>query len=237
MLDLAGALIAHVGADPIGRWSPTPLVAGWRDRVGAGLLAFAMWFDGARRRTATSRAGAADTTVRRFEIEILPHIDAAYDLARYLCGDADVAEDVVQEACLRAFRAVETRQGGSPRAWLLAIVRNCHLDWRDRVRRAPTAHAQTADGEDDPLEAIAATGDPEADLLRRSEAQAVREVLATLPEAVREILVLRDIEDCSYREIAEILDVPIGTVMSRLARARKAFAVRWTALSRGGVER
>lgn len=241
MIRLAVAPIAPVGPAGIVRRfptavSPTAVVVGWWNGVADGLRALAMGFDGVGRRAGSAPAASAEAAVRRFEFEILPHLDAAYGLARYLCRDADAAEDVVQEACLRAFRAVEERRGDSPRAWFLAIVRNCHFDWRDRVRRAPTTRA-TATGDEggDPLAAIAAEGDPEDDLLRRSEAQAVRAVLAGLPEAVREILVLRDIEDCSYREIAEILDVPIGTVMSRLARARKAFADRWTTFSGEGA--
>lgn len=237
------ALIVDAGSAGIVRRHPAvaslaAAIAGWWDGVGGGLRALAMGFAAAGLRAGSVGAGAADAAVHRFEIEILPHLDAAYGLARYLCRDADAAEDVVQEACLRAFRALASRQGDSPRAWFLAIVRNCHFDWRDRVRRTPTARVATLDdGDADPFAGIAAEGDPEDDLLRRSEARAVRAILATLPEAVREILVLRDIEDCSYREIAEILDVPIGTVMSRLARARKAFAQRWTTLSGEGAER
>lgn len=216
---------------------PAPVrvdVGTWRTWAGHGLRIFAMWFGGAGRRTASRvAANTVDATTRRFENEILPHLDAAYDLARYLCRNADVAEDLVQEACLRAVRALETRTGPSPRAWLLAIVRNCHLDWRDRIRRTPSGSPRTGD-DDDPFSALAAEGTPEDDLLRRSEAEAVRRLLHALPESVREILVLRDIEDCSYREIAEILDVPIGTVMSRLARARKVFAEHWTALADQG---
>ncbi|NLH80492.1 MAG: sigma-70 family RNA polymerase sigma factor [Phyllobacteriaceae bacterium] len=172
--------------------------------------------------------------LRRFEGEILPHLDAAYDLARWLCREADAAEDVVQEAMLRAFRAYDGRRDGGARAWLLAIVRNCHLDWRARNRRrrveiAVAAPAGDGDGEEgDAFAAFPAEGDPESYLLAVGETDAVHRTLARLSETHREILVLRDLEDCSYREIAEVLAVPIGTVMSRLARARKAFAELWS---------
>lgn len=225
-------------AMPSAATSGVDAVLAWARRARAGLLHFAMWFGGVGRRSAASRRTAADDPrAWRFESEILPHLDAAYDLARYLCRDADAAEDVVQEACLRAFRALDGRTGASPRAWLLAIVRNCHLDWRDRRRRSPDAPIGAGPDDADPLAAIAADGDPEDDLLRRGEAEAVRRLLHALPEAMREILVLRDIEDCSYREIAEVLDVPIGTVMSRLARARKAFAALWTKRDDRGDQR
>lgn len=238
--------IAETSAGPLGAMRsaaaiPRRITVGITDRfrrASAELRHFAMRFGGFVRRTvSTRRSDEASAATRQFEIEILPHLDAAYDLARYLCRDADAAEDVVQEACLRAFRALDTRNGGNARAWLLAIVRNCHFDWRDRVRRTPAGSTRSNGDDDDPFAAIAAEGDPEDDLLKRSEADAVRRLLHTLPEAVREILVLRDLEDCSYREIAEILDVPIGTVMSRLARARKAFADRWSALAGEGERR
>jgi RNA polymerase sigma-70 factor (ECF subfamily) len=181
------------------------------------------------------RAGAASAGSRpSFEAAALPHLDAVYNLARYLCRDPAAAEDIVQEAYLRAFRGWTDFRGGSVRAWLFAIVRNCHLTWReqDRMRQArvisgPVANAAEAD--EDPVMLVAAEGDPERDLLRRDEDACVRRALAELPEDSREILVLRDIEDCSYREIADVLGLPLGTVMSRLSRARKAFAARWAA--------
>lgn len=174
--------------------------------------------------------GAEETP--SFEASALPHLDGAYNLARYLCRDGDAAQDIVQEAFLRAYRAWPEFRGGSVRAWLFAIVRNCHFSWREQRRsQARTSGAATPDpeGEDsDPLAAIAAEGDPERDLLRSDEAACVRRALDGLADDMREVLVLRDLEDCSYREIAEVLGLPMGTVMSRLSRARRAFAVLWS---------
>ncbi|WP_406857119.1 sigma-70 family RNA polymerase sigma factor [Alsobacter sp. KACC 23698] len=175
-----------------------------------------------------------------FETEALPHLDAVYNLARYLCRDPDRAEDIVQEAYLRAFRGWSEFRGGSVRAWLFAIVRHCHLSLRERDRRgaAPVASRSPGegdDGEDDPVLGLPAEGDPELALLRKDEDALVRRILDVLPDDAREILVLRDIEDCSYREIADVLGVPIGTVMSRISRARRAFARRWATIMQGAA--
>lgn len=166
----------------------------------------------------------------RFRELMLPHLDAAYNLARFLCRDADAAEDVVQEAFLRAYRSFATFRGGSPRAWILSIVRNCHRDWwSDRRRRQAMESVRDADdagadGADTPRD----DETPEVHLLRRSEAEEVRRHLGSLPEPFREVLVLRELEELSYREIAEVTATPVGTVMSRLARARKLFVAAWT---------
>lgn len=167
-----------------------------------------------------------------FEALALPHLDGAYTLARYLCRDADAAEDIVQDAFLRAYRGWSDFRGGSVRAWLFAIVRNCHLTWQEQRRRHPRSATTTMSGHDeeteDPLAAVPAAGDPETALLQSDAAACVRRVLGSLPDDMREVLVLRDLEDCSYREIADILGLPMGTVMSRLSRARRAFAKAWT---------
>ncbi len=162
---------------------------------------------------------------RAFRELVLPHLDAAYNLARYLVADPIAAEDVVQEAFLRAFRAFEGYQGGSPRAWLFAIVRNC---WRDRIAaehargRVLISEAGLSDAQSAAVENHPDDGDtPETSLLRQREIEAVRAVIASIPEPFREALVLREMEMMSYREIATITEVPIGTVMSRLARARE----------------
>ncbi len=173
---------------------------------------------------ASARAAEAERT-RQFRETILPHMDGAYNLARYLSRDATAAEDIVQEAFLRAFRAFGNFRGQAPKAWLFAIVRNCFLDWaagrsgQDRVlvdegaltAAQAEALANTADPDQD---------DPEVTLLRRREAQTVRAVVENLPEPFRETLVLRELEELSYKEIAALTAAPIGTVMSRLARAR-----------------
>ena len=179
------------------------------------------------RRASRSRAPVPDTA-ERFRAVMLPHLDAAWNLARWLAADAATAEDVVQETFLRAFRAFDSWQGGAPRAWLFAILRNC---WRDRagaegalarvmINEAGLSEAQAA--------AVAAAPDEtdtaETALIRGQEIALLRETIAAIPEPFREALVLREMEQMSYREIATITGVPIGTVMSRLARAREMLA-------------
>jgi len=184
-------------------------------------------------------ATAQDEFMQRFQHMIVPHLDAAYNFARFLSRDADAAQDIVQEAFLRAYRNFETYRGGDPRAWLFAIVRNCCHAWRQQDRRKARFERHFGnDGEDDLDEGaeyqIASEEDsPETATIRRSEQQRVRAVISRLPEAMREILVLRELEDLSYRQIAEIIDAPIGTVMSRLARARREFGEAWDACSKG----
>jgi RNA polymerase sigma-70 factor (ECF subfamily) len=207
-------------------------------RAGATLLHQAAHGLGAIAHLAAKLAGArrADATpagsLPSFEAAALPHLDAVYNLARFLCRDTSLAEDVAQEAYLRAFRSWAEFRGGSVRAWLFAIVRNCHLTYReqsqrDRERTATRPGNVEAVADEDPVLLIAAEGDPEHALLRQDEDTRVRQTLDELAEDFREILVLRDIEECSYREIADVLGLPIGTVMSRLSRARRAFAARW----------
>ncbi len=154
--------------------------------------------------------------LERFERAVLPHLDAAYNLARHLVRNADDAEDAVQEACLRAMRYFGGFRGGDGRAWLLAIVRNaCYT----QLRRGRADAAATEFDE----EIHTAAGDepaPEADLARKLTAESLERALERLPLVFREVIVLRELEDLSYTEIAEIAGVPIGTVMSRLARAR-----------------
>jgi RNA polymerase sigma factor (sigma-70 family) len=161
----------------------------------------------------------------RFRELMLPHLDAAYNLARYLTNDPGAAEDVVQEAFLRAFRAFDSYRRGPPRAWLFAILRNC---WRDRVterirrERVVVSDAALSEAQSEAVAAIPADADtPEESLARAREIDTVRGVIAGLPEPFRETLVLREMEEMSYREIASMTGVPIGTVMSRLARARE----------------
>jgi RNA polymerase sigma-70 factor (ECF subfamily) len=168
---------------------------------------------------------AAPDQAGRFRALILPQLDAAYNLARYLARDPTVAEDVVQDAFLRAFRLFDGYRGGDPRAWLLAIVRNC---WHDRIRaeqdrrRVLVDHAGLSDGQADAVENHPDPADtPEDAAIQAREVEAVRAVIAEIPEPFREALVLREMESLSYREIATLTGVPIGTVMSRLARARE----------------
>jgi RNA polymerase sigma factor (sigma-70 family) len=153
---------------------------------------------------------------QKFDNLILPHINAAYNLARFLSRDAAAADDIVQDAFLRAFRAFDGYRGGDPKAWLLAIVRNCSFNWTRANRAGAGAHAC------DPDElADVAQDTPESSLLRKSDIEEVRAMIEKLPGPFRETLVLRELEDLSYKQIAEITGVPVGTVMSRLARARQ----------------
>ncbi len=162
-----------------------------------------------------------------FETAVLIHLDAAYTFARYLTRRSDTAEDIVQEALLRAYRSFENQRGGNVRAWLLTIVRNCFLTWQARDRQNfedREFHEERA------LNADEDTETPESILIQRETNSTMRSLLAELPQPFREVLVLRDIEDMSYREIADITGVPLGTVMSRLARARKMFTAAWKGL-------
>jgi RNA polymerase sigma factor (sigma-70 family) len=143
---------------------------------------------------------------------MLPHLDSAYSLARYLTCDPVLADDIVQEAFLRAFRGFDGWRGGQPKAWLLAIVRNCFL-----AARRDTGPTTTIDeAEAIPLDAPT----PEEALIEKDAVALLRREIERLPTAFREVLVLRELEELSYKEIASVVDAPIGTVMSRLARAR-----------------
>ena len=159
-----------------------------------------------------------------FEALALPHLDAAYSLARWLSRSPVDAEDIVQEAMLRAFRAFDGVRGKTVRPWLMAIVRNCFRDHVVKDRRRELA------GGDETLEQTPDEGpSPEAEAAAASERRRLDRMLALLPDDYREVLVLREIEDMSYREIAEVIGAPIGTVMSRLARARALLKEKWLA--------
>jgi RNA polymerase sigma-70 factor (ECF subfamily) len=152
----------------------------------------------------------------RFETALLPHLDAAYDLARWLTRDDRDADDVVQEAYLRALRFIDGLRGDDGRAWLLTIVRRTCYTWLARNRDArQTALIAVDDQPDD------ASPNPEALLIQGADRTLVRSAIDALPLEFREVLVLRELENLSYKEIAAVVDVPLGTVMSRLARARE----------------
>ncbi len=159
----------------------------------------------------------------RFNAIAVPHLDAAYNLARWLTRNEHDAEDVVQEAYLRAFKFFDGYRGGDARAWVLKIVRHTCFTWLARNRPAEVVAA--SEEEIDEERAVAtvngARSDPETLLLQRLDSELLNRLIDKLPTPYREILVLREIEDLSYREIADILVLPIGTVMSRLARARE----------------
>ena len=159
-----------------------------------------------------------------FERTVLAHLDAAYNLARWITRDAAGAEDAVQDACLRAFRFFDAQQGPSAKAWFMAIVRNACLDWLEAHRQG----GEEQYDEDTHAGAAPAVESPESLLARESEARWVRGHIATLPREYREVIVLRELEELSYKEIGVIVDVPIGTVMSRLARGRALLTERLT---------
>jgi len=166
----------------------------------------------------------------RFAAVVLPHLDDAFALARWLTGNRTDAEDVVQEASLRAYRAIGTFAGGNARAWVLTIVRHTAYTWLRRNRSASLVMV-------DDLEAVerahADAGDqekttPETELIAKADATRLEAAIAELPAPFKETLVLRDVQGLDYREIAEVTEVPIGTVMSRLARARRRLVARLT---------
>jgi len=153
----------------------------------------------------------------RFEETIMPHLDAAYNLARWLTRNEHDAQDVVQDAFLRAFKFFDGFRGGNSRSWLLSIVRNTTYTWLQKNRRQEVA--TVSDEEIHKIEDP--SSNPEVLLFKNSDRQELIRAVEQLPVEFREILILRELEGMSYKEIAEMADVPIGTVMSRLARARK----------------
>ena len=166
---------------------------------------------------------AADDPRRRFELLAMPHLDAAFNLARWLTGNTADAEDVTQDAYLRAFRYFATFRDGNVRVWLLSIVRNSFLDW---VKDNRSGRHLFQPVPDDPDWADPAPG-PEAMLLDRVDGETLSALMARLPSEYREVLILREFEDLSYKDIATVTGVPAGTVMSRLSRARLALRQAW----------
>ena len=164
------------------------------------------------------RTGVHGTATReRFEQAVLPHLDAAYNLARWLTRNEQDAQDVTQESFLRAFRFFDGYQGGNMRAWLLTIVRNTCYTWLSR-NRAPDFAVEF--DEEIHSEEVSGSADPEIQVLANADKETVHRALSELPDIFREVLVLREMEGMSYKEIADVASVSLGTVMSRLARAR-----------------
>jgi len=154
----------------------------------------------------------------RFEQTVLPHLDAAYNLARWLTRNDQDVQDVTQEACLRAFRFFDGYQGGNMRAWFLTIVRNTCYTWLHQ-NRAPGGSDEVFDEEIHSTDESGGAS-PEIQALAGADRETLRRALEELPEVFREVLVLRELEGMSYKEIADVSSVSLGTVMSRLARAR-----------------
>jgi RNA polymerase sigma factor (sigma-70 family) len=150
-----------------------------------------------------------------FEKMLVPHLDAAYNLARWITRSDQDAEDAVQESYLRAFRYFDSFTGGDGRTWLLAIVRNTCLTWRGRQKGTVVAFDETTHTP----EQEQAT--PEAAALQRSSLRLLRDCIEELPLEYRDTLVMRELEELSYKAIADVIALPIGTVMSRLSRARR----------------
>jgi RNA polymerase sigma-70 factor, ECF subfamily len=155
------------------------------------------------------------TKLALFEQTIVPHLNAAYNLARWLTRNEQDAEDVVQEAYLRAFRFFDGFKGGDGRAWLLAVVRNTCLTWLRREKSGPGVVF------DERTHSTGQSDNPERALVEQAKLGSLRECVESLPPEYREVVVMRELEELSYKEISEVAGVPIGTVMSRLSRARK----------------
>jgi RNA polymerase sigma-70 factor (ECF subfamily) len=166
---------------------------------------------------------ATDARNRRFELLAMPHLDAAFNLARWLTGNTADAEDVVQDAYLRAFRYLDTFRGDNFRVWLLTVVRNSFLDWL-KDNRSGRVVFQPAPAD---LDWADPNPSPEAMLLDRVDSETLGTLMAQLPAEYREMLILREIEDLSYKDIAAVTGIPAGTVMSRLSRARLALRKAW----------
>jgi RNA polymerase sigma-70 factor (ECF subfamily) len=170
----------------------------------------------------TSLQGAEER--ERFEKALLPHLDAAYNLARWLTGDDHDAEDLVQAAYLRALKFFGGFRGTNSRAWLLSIIRNVCYTWREQKRARGTATAF-----DEEIHGVESNGlGPEKRLVLEEDKHSIRRALEELPLELREVVVLRELEGLSYKEIAAVAAIPIGTVMSRLARARERLHQRLT---------
>ena len=153
----------------------------------------------------------------QFEQRIIPHMDAAYNLARWLSSNESDAQDVVQEAYLRAFKFFGGFRGENSRAWLLRIVRNAFYDWLKKNR----GEEKSERFDEELHDAVDETQSPDARLLENADHELLHKAIASLPVEFREILVLRELEGFSYKEISEVANIPPGTVMSRLARARE----------------
>ncbi len=168
-----------------------------------------------------------EARARRFREVALPYLDAAYNLARWLMRNEADAEDMVQDAYLRAFRYFDGFAGDNPRAWVLSIVRRVCFD--GLRRRGQDREAIDPDTEVEAIEETpeSAASNPETTLIRAADRELLDRLITSLPPAYREVIVLRELEELSYRDIADVIGVPLGTVMSRLARARGRLQQAW----------
>jgi RNA polymerase sigma-70 factor (ECF subfamily) len=175
--------------------------------------------------------GDDQTKAQRFRDAALPYLDDVYTVARYLLRDPADAEDAVQECYLRALKHFDTYHGPAMKPWLLAILRNvCHAEFARRARSTATAIEDLPESDEATAPLWQETHDtPETQALQKRDANAIRRMIAALPEPFHETFVLREIQNLSYREIAGIVDAPVGTVMSRLARARAMLRSAWLA--------
>ena len=179
-------------------------------------------------------SGGGDEKAQRFRAAALPYLDDVFTLARYLLRNQSDAEDAAQECYLRAFRHFETFRGGPIKPWLLAILRNvCRAEYARR-KTVATVQSDSFDAAEDSVQGLWSQGEssPEASTLGRLDGEMVRRLIAELPEQFREAIVLREINELSYREIADATGTPVGTVMSRLARGRALLRTAWLAEER-----
>jgi RNA polymerase sigma-70 factor (ECF subfamily) len=172
----------------------------------------------------------------RFDALVMPHLDAAHRFARWLTRSPSDADDVVQEAILRAYRGFDALRGSDVKAWLLTIVKNCHLTMAKRAYGRLFVPLPPETDERDGHAMIANAPGPEQTSIRRDEQRTLARLMGGLAEEHREVLILREIEELGYSEIAAVANIPIGTVMSRLARARAALKQRWLAELEGETD-
>jgi RNA polymerase sigma-70 factor, ECF subfamily len=209
--------------DRLQRSAPAPFLREGRERITAPWMA--------ERETMAGDANDDQERARRFRDAALPYLDDAFTLARYLMRNSADAEDAVQECYLRALRHFDSYRGPAMKPWLLTILRNvCYAEFARRGKHeSPTDFSEPEQtGDAQPMWQEPHTS-PEAELLRKQDSDTIRRLIAALPQPFREVIVLREINDLSYGEIAEVADVPVGTVMSRLARARSMLRSAWNA--------
>jgi RNA polymerase sigma-70 factor, ECF subfamily len=168
----------------------------------------------------------------RFEAQVMPHLDAAYRFARWLARSPTDADDIVQDAVLRAYRGFDALRGSDVKSWLLTIVRNCHASAHRQRQRRPTV-TLPEEGDEDAYAMVATAPDPESASIESDAERNLERLLSALSAEHREVMALRELEEMSYREIAAVTGLPIGTVMSRLARARSALKQLWLKEAQG----